>query len=219
MPHIRSVNVGRPRVLPGAGTRPTGIVKTPVEGPVRLTDPGPRDVTGATGSGSGVEGDVIGNRKHHGGDHQAVYAFAREELDAWASEVGRDLPDGAFGENLTTEGIDVDGAVLGERWRVGDALLVVRAPRVPCRTFAAAMGEPRWVQRFARRGRTGAYLAVAEPGHVRAGDAIHVVDRPAHGVTVVDSFVITMFEHGRRAELEPARAHLHPEALAFLERG
>ena len=93
--------------------------------------------------------------------------------------LGRDLADGMFGENLTTEGLDVDAAVVGERWRVGSALLEVTGPRIPCATFAAWMGERGWVRRFTERGRTGAYLAVVEPGVVSAGDAVEVLDRPA----------------------------------------
>lgn len=133
-------------------------------------------------------GDDVGSRVHHGGSGQAVYAVAREELDWWGDQLGRDLPDGMFGENLTTVGLDVDGAVLGERWRVGSALLEVSGPRIPCATFAAWMGERGWVRRFTERGRTGAYLAVVEPGTVSAGDGVEVLDRPAHGITVPEVF-------------------------------
>ena len=93
-----------------------------------------------------------------------------------------------FGENLTTSGLDVDGAVVGERWRVGSALLEVTGPRIPCATFAAWMGERGWVRRFTERGRTGAYLAVVEPGVVGAGDAVEVLGRPGHGITVPEVF-------------------------------
>ena len=93
-----------------------------------------------------------------------------------------------FGENLTTSGLDVDGAVVGERWRVGSALLEVTGPRIPCATFAAWMGERGWVRRFTERGRTGAYLAVVEAGAVGAGDAVEVLDRPGHGITVPEVF-------------------------------
>ena len=182
-PVVRSVNVGRPR----GGIRPKGhetaIDKRPVAS-IEVRDPGPK----RGGLGSGVVGDEVVSRKHHGGSRQAVYAVAREELDWWGAELGRDLPDGTFGENLTMVGLDVDAAVVGERWRVGSALLEVAGPRIPCATFAAWMGERGWVRRFTERGRTGAYLAVVEPGVVSAGDAAVVEHRPGHGVSVPEVF-------------------------------
>jgi MOSC domain-containing protein YiiM len=178
-PVVRSVNVGGARDGIRRRGGQTAIDKRPVAS-VQVRDPGPK----RGGLGSGVVGDDVVSRKHHGGSRQAVYAVAREELDWWGTELGRDLADGMFGENLTTEGLDVDGAVVGERWRVGSALLEVTGPRIPCATFAAWMGERAWVRRFTERGRTGAYLAVVEPGVVRAGDAVEVHDRPGHGITV-----------------------------------
>lgn len=182
-PVVRSVNVGSPR----SGIRPRGrdtaIDKRPVAA-VDVRDPGPK----RGGLGSGVVGDDVVSRKHHGGSRQAVYAVAREELDWWGAELGRDLRDGMFGENLTTAGLDVDAAVVGERWRVGSAVLEVAGPRIPCATFGAWMGERGWVRRFTERGRTGAYLAVLEPGVVSAGDAVEVHGRPGHGITVPEVF-------------------------------
>ena len=150
-----------------------------------LRRPGPK----RGGLGSGLEGDYIGDVRHHGGDQQAVYAFAREELDWWGAELGRALPDGQFGENLTTLGLDVDGALVGERWAVGDeVVLEVAGPRIPCATFQHRMGERGWVRRFTRVGRSGAYLSIVEEGLVRAGDEVRVVSRPAHDVTVPVAF-------------------------------
>jgi len=182
-PVVRSVNIGGPRAGIRRGGLDTAIDKRPVSS-AQVRDPGPK----RGGLGSGVVGDDVVSRKHHGGSSQAVYAVAREELDWWGAELGRDLADGLFGENLTTEGLDVDGAVVGERWRVGSALLEVTGPRIPCATFASWMGERGWVRRFTARGRTGAYLAVVEPGVVSAGDAVEVLDRPAHGITVPEVF-------------------------------
>lgn len=183
---VLSVNAGT--LAPVAGLRrPSGIHKQPV-GRIEVRDPGPK----RGGLGSGVVGDDIYSRKHHGGDTQAVYAFAREELDRWAGELGRDLPDGMFGENLTTSGIDVDAAEVGEQWRVGTALLEVCGPRVPCATFGLHMGEKRWVRRFAEHGRTGAYLAVREAGVIETDDPIEVVHRPGHGLTVPMFFRASM---------------------------
>lgn len=177
---LLSLNVGAPEPSTAKNVGITGIGKRPVESAV-LRSPGPKH----GGLGSGVEGDFIGDRRHHGGDTQAVYAFAREELDWWAQELGRELPNGMFGENLTTCGLDVDGALVGERWAVGDqVVLEVCAPRIPCATFAARMGERGWVKRFASVGRTGAYLSVVNSGTVRRGDPVVVASRPEHDITV-----------------------------------
>ncbi|MFD0888693.1 MOSC domain-containing protein, partial [Streptosporangium algeriense] len=141
---------------------------------------------GPTGTaGSGVAGDVIGDLRDHGGDDQAVYAYAREDLDLWEPELGRELRNGVFGENLTTSGLDVNGALIGERWRIGaDLVLEVTSARIPCRTFAGWLAEKGWVRRFTQAARPGAYLRVIEPGRIEAGDRIEVVLRPGHDVTV-----------------------------------
>ncbi len=167
---------------------------------MQVRDPGPRD----TGLGSGVVGDHVEDRRHHGGTDQAVYAVAREEHDHWAVELGRELPDGMFGENLTTEGLKVDEALIGEIWQIGSTVrLQVAGPRIPCATFAGHMGVPRWVKRFTERGRTGAYLRVLTPGDVRAGDPVVVVDRPDHDVTVPLMFRALTTERDLMAQLEP----------------
>lgn len=180
-PMVLSVNIGRLRssahtvALSGL----TGIDKRPVDGSVRVRAPGPRGK-----GGSGLVGDQIGDLRHHGGDDQAVYAYAREDLDDWAGELGRELPNGCFGENLTTAGIDLAAALIGERWRIGaDLVLEVSTPRIPCRTFAGWLGERGWIKRFTERARSGTYLRVIEPGRVRAGDPIEVIDLPDHDVT------------------------------------
>ncbi|WP_203566412.1 MOSC domain-containing protein [Aestuariimicrobium ganziense] len=185
---VRSVNLGSPRPhrAPGEGT--TGIDKRPVTELVEVRPPGPKK----GGLGSGIVGDAVMNRRHHGGDDQAVYAVAREELDWWSSELGRELADGMFGENLTTVGVEVDDALLGEIWQVGPvgrgAVLQVRAPRIPCATFQGFLGIPNWIRRFNEHGRCGAYLAVVEPGSVQAGDEVVVIGRPEHDLTVSESF-------------------------------
>jgi MOSC domain-containing protein YiiM len=157
----------------------TAFGKRPVDGPVEVRAPG-------TAKGeSGLEGDAIGDKKHHGGNGQAVYAFAREDLDSWAATLGRELPDGAFGENLTTVGIDPNRALIGEHWQVGERLVLqVTSPRLPCKTFALWLGENGWIRRFTEVGRPGAYLSVVQPGPVRAGDPVVVVRRPSHRVSI-----------------------------------
>jgi len=160
----------------------TGIDKRPINEAVAVRAPGPM----RGGLGSGIVGDVIGNRKLHGGDDQAVYAYAREDLDTWAAHLDRELTNGMFGENLTTTGVDVTGAVIGERWRVGTdgVLLEVTSPRTPCKTFATRLGVDGWIKTFARGGTPGAYLRVIEPGTVSGGDGVDVLERPSHGVTI-----------------------------------
>lgn len=203
---IRSLNVGRRAPLDGV-RRPTAIDKRPVPR-IEVRDPGPK----RGGLGSGVVDDEIGSPQHHGGETQAVYAFAREELDWWAVELDRELSDGMFGENLTIQGLDVDAALLGERWRVGTALLEVAAPRIPCRTFAARMGEPQWVRRFSERGRTGAYLRVLQAGVIERGDPLTVEHRPAeHAFTVPDHFRACMGDRELAAAIVAARILPTPE--------
>lgn len=202
---IRSVNAGALAEVPGM-RRPSAIRKHPVDR-IEVRDPGPK----RGGLGSGVVGDEIGSRKHHGGETQAVYAVAREELDWWGAQLDRDLPDGTFGENVTTTGLDVDAAEVGEQWQVGAALLEVCGPRVPCATFAKHMDEPRWVKRFTGHGRTGAYLAVREPGSIAPGDAIEVVHRPGHGLTV------PMFFRAAMGDKELASTFLDARVLPQVE--
>jgi hypothetical protein len=105
-----------------------------------------------------------------------------------AVRLSRRLANG-LGENLTTEGVDVNGAVIGERWRIGPRLVLQPTfGRIPGVTFGRRMGEPRWVKTFAWANRPGAYLRVLEPGEVWAGDPVTVQDRPAHGVTIAQAF-------------------------------
>jgi MOSC domain-containing protein YiiM len=181
MSGVLSVNVARPRPNPAKKSALTGIDKVPTEGPIGVSAPGPEH-----GGPSGLAGDVIGNPKHHGGNDQAVYAYAREDLDDWQGLLGRTLDNGNFGENLTTTGIDVTGALVGERWTVGTTGLVleVTSPRTPCKTFAGFLQIPDLIKTFTAAGVPGAYLRVVHPGTVRRGDRIVVSDRPGHGVTV-----------------------------------
>lgn len=224
--HLISVNAGRDRTSDdrsgsgGAfadGLR-TGIDKRPVAGPVAVAAPGPKGV-----AGSGVAGDMVVNLRHHGGDHQAVYAFAREDLDGWERELGRRLPDGSFGENLTTGGLDVNGARIGERWRIGtDLVLEVASPRIPCRTFADWLGEAGWIRRFTQQAAPGAYLRVVTPGEIRAGDPVTVVHRPGHEVSVSVVFRAMTTERALLPAVLAAGDALDPQvrqkALTYVER-
>ncbi|MFF0744420.1 MOSC domain-containing protein [Streptomyces sp. NPDC004111] len=216
---LLSVNLGRATASEHTDNPSgmTGIGKIPAQGPVEVREPGPS----GTG-GSGLVGDDVCDLRHHGGTRQAVYAYAREDLDRWEEELGRPLRSGEFGENFTTAGLDVNEARLGERWRVGaDLVLEVTASRIPCRTFAGALDEKQWVKRFTQAVVPGAYLRVVEPGAVRAGDPIEVVHRPSHEVTVAMHFQAYTLRRELLPRLLEAGDVLSPytreKALAYLE--
>jgi MOSC domain-containing protein YiiM len=180
---LLSVNVGVPRENPWKQAGRTGIDKHPVAGPVLVTAPG------AKGDGGvGLDGDHAYDVENHGGPDQAVYAYAREDLDDWQAELGP-LRNGFFGENLTTAGVDVNGALIGERWRIGTGVLLeVSCPRIPCSTFRGWVGRPGWLKRFTSAAKPGAYLRVVEPGTITAGDRVTVEYRPGHNATVALTF-------------------------------
>lgn len=178
---VLSVNVAVARDNRHKSGQQTGIDKRPAEGPVEVRSPGSRH----DGLGSGLVGDFVGDRRHHGGDDQAVYAYAVEDLHWWAGQLSAAVDAGRFGENLTTHGVDVSGAVVGERWAVGaDVVLQVTDPRIPCGTFRGYMDRPGWLKTFTRAARPGSYLRVVTPGTVCRGDRIEIMHRPDHGVTV-----------------------------------
>jgi MOSC domain-containing protein YiiM len=201
---IVAVNVGRARDVEWVkrSQRCTAIDKRPVDGPVTA---GPLGLAGDEHAESG-----------HGGVHQALYAYADEDAHFWEAELGRSLWPGAFGENLTTSGVEVSGAVVGERWRIGPVLVEVTTPRIPCSTFAGFWGVPDLIKRFTAAGRPGAYLRVVEPGSIRAGDPVQPVSRPEHGVTVGH---LLAARTGNRSLLPRIRAvpQLPPKWQAWLD--
>ncbi|HZG90058.1 MAG TPA: MOSC domain-containing protein [Pseudonocardia sp.] len=202
---VESINVAVPRHDLPARAGATGIDKRPVAGPVRL------DV-------GGVAGDTVIDLADHGGPDQAVYAYSVDDLEFWSAELGRRLGPGGVGENLTLSGVDCSGALIGERWQVGDAVLQVRAARTPCRTFVGFLDVPDLMKRFIAAGRPGAYLAVLHPGEVRAGDPVRVLDRPAHGVTTADLMAVKTIDRDRVERVAAAREHLGARARAWLDR-
>jgi MOSC domain-containing protein YiiM len=192
---VLSVNVGELQQVDWSqDQRRTAIDKQPMSGPVR------------------VYADRLGEDAHgyagHGGVDQAVYAYSREDAEFWEAELGRELRAGVFGENLTTAGLAVSGAVTGERWRVGSTLLEVTTPRIPCMTFTGFWGVQGLIKRFTAAGRPGAYLRVVETGEIAAGDRIEVLSRPDHGVTVAD---LLAARAGDRSKIGRIRAVELPE--------
>lgn len=172
---VVSVNAGRPRLVPWRGRMvSTGIYKEPVAGRVILRD-------------DHVEGDHVADLSVHGGRSKAVYAYPAEHYAFWRRELpGMDLPWGAFGENLTTEGLAEERLRMGQRFRMGSAALQVTEPRLPCSKLGIKFGRADMVKRFLRSGRTGFYLAIVAAGDVGAGDAIEAQGSPEHAVTVAD---------------------------------
>ena len=178
------MNIGTPReIVVGDRHIQTSIWKDAVGGRVAIR-------------GVNLDGDDQSDRRVHGGDRKAVYAYAREDLDWWAATLTRPIGPGTFGENLTTDGIDVSGAVVGERWRVGTALLEVTQPRLPCYKLEARMDRPGFIAEFIDGGRPGAYLRIVEPGDVGAGDAVQVLSRPDGAPSVAE----VMRQRTNRAE-------------------
>jgi MOSC domain-containing protein YiiM len=154
----------------------TAIDKRPVDGPVTVHP-------------LGLTGDIQASRKHHGGPTKAVYAYAQDDADFWSAELGREVTPGLFGENLRVSGVDASHAVIGERWSVGDqVVLEVTMPRTPCVNFARYLGERSWVRRFAEANRVGTYLSVVTKGSISAGDTIRVTDVPDHGITAAQVY-------------------------------
>jgi MOSC domain-containing protein YiiM len=172
MSSLLSVNVGRPRDVPtGRRVVRTAIWKAPVAGRVAAR-------------GVNLEGDDQADRSVHGGPDKAVYAYAVEDTRWWEERLGRELGPGAFGENLTVEGVDVSGARTGDRWAVGSAVFEVSQPRLPCFKLGLRMGDPTFLKQFGQAGRPGAYLRIVTEGDVGAGDAVAVTRQTEHDVSI-----------------------------------
>jgi MOSC domain-containing protein YiiM len=186
---LLSINVGRARSceLKGKPAR-SAIWKSPVTGQIRLAD-------------DRVAGDEQVDKEHHGGFDKAVYAYAIEDYRWWEEELGRTLEHGQFGENFTTEGVDVGGALIGERWAVGSAVLEVSEPRIPCSRLAMRMQDDRFVKRFYAALRPGCYLRIVVVGQAAPGDRVRVVARPSHGMRVADVFRIASADKHEAARL------------------
>ena len=175
---LLSVNVGGVRTFEyNDHTARSAIWKAPVEGRVGV-------------QGVNLEGDDQADRRAHGGPDKAVDAYAVEDMRWWEEELGRSLEYGEFGENLTTEGVRVNSALVGERWQIGTTVLEVSEPRVPCWRLGVRMNDKLFPRRFTEALRPGPYLRIVAEGELGTGDEIHVVDRPDHDLTIQDVFRI-----------------------------
>ncbi len=174
MSSIISVNVGQTRTVEFRSREvPTGIYKFPVEGAIRV-------------EGVNLVGDDQADRSVHGGPDKAIYAYASEDYDWWSRELVRSLPSGTFGENLTTQEVDVGRAVVGQHWRIGEVVLEVSEPRLPCYKLGIRMEDARFPKTFSAANRPGTYLRILEVGWLTAGDEIEIDTPPEHGVTIAD---------------------------------
>jgi MOSC domain-containing protein YiiM len=175
---VLSVNVGTAREFEYNG-RParSAIWKYPAAGRVAAR-------------GVNLAGDDQADRKAHGGPDKALYAYAVEDAGWWEKQIGRALAYGEFGENLTTERVDVNEALVGERWRIGTVVLEVSEPRIPCWRLGVRMNDKTFPRRFTEALRPGAYLRLVVEGDVGAGDEIRVVEKPDHDLTIRDVFRI-----------------------------
>ncbi|MFN0070457.1 MAG: MOSC domain-containing protein [Chloroflexota bacterium] len=186
---VRSVQVGRPRAFDYDGKAvQSAIWKSPVTGPVAVR-------------GVNLDGDDQADREAHGGPDKAVYAYASEDLEWWEQQLGRTLETGIFGENLTTLGIDVSTARVGERWAIGTTVLEVSEPRVPCWRLGVRMNDNLFPRRFTEAQRPGAYLRIIAEGELADGDGIRVISRPAHEVTIQDVFRIYLHDRAEAGRL------------------
>lgn len=176
---LLSVNIGGARAIRHRGQNVmTGIFKEPAQGQVKVTT-------------LGLAGDVQADFKVHGGIHKAVYCYPFEHYEHWSRELGRnDFACGQFGENLTTTGATEDDTNIGDIFRLGDVLLEVTQPRVPCFKLAHKMNASGFPKKFTASGRTGFYLRVLAEGEIAAGDAIERVKIDPHGITVRETMRI-----------------------------
>lgn len=175
---LTSVNIGQETTIKTKNHfDSTGIYKRPVHGPVRVTS-------------LGLEGDFIASKKHHGGPDQAVYVYGTLDYEWWLHELGKDCVAGMFGENLTVSDLESSRFNIGDRLSAGSVILEITAPRIPCETFAARMGEPHFIKRFRQAERPGLYCRVLREGTIQAGDKVRSKRYQGEAVPLLDLFRI-----------------------------
>jgi MOSC domain-containing protein YiiM len=200
-----SVQVGLPREVSWEGrTVTTGIFKEPIAGPVMVRT-------------LNLDGDEQADLSVHGGPDKAVYAYPLEHYEYWRNELpGVKLPYGMFGENLTTEGLLEKDVNIGDRFRIGEAKVVVRQPRMPCYKLGLKFKRADMVKRFLTSRRSGFYFAVLREGEVQAGDTIERISRDSSNISVADIVRLYAFEHD---DLETLRRAIELESLPESWRG
>ena len=191
MAKVLTINVAaKIHTEPWAGSvGKTGIDKRPVSGSVRFAN-------------NSVANDQVLDTKVHGGYDKAVYAYAREDADWWQAQIGREINNGAFGENLTTQGIDLNACLIGERWQIGEVILEVSEPRIPCKVFAGFWDRPTLIKEFTDARRSGAYLRIIQEGAFEAGTEINVISKPDHQITIKDIFSAKAGDRDKVAQIQ-----------------
>ena len=188
--HVVSINIAA-HIIEGDWTgreAKSGIDKRSVLGPIKFKN-------------EQVEHDHIVDRTHHGGYDKAVYAYAREDADWWEKEIGTSISNGRFGENLTTAGIDVNAALVGEQWKIGSTILEVSQPRIPCRVVAGFWNRPTLIKEFMAAGKPGTYLRIIKEGEISAGDSIEVIKTPSHAITIRDLYAAKNGDRSKALEI------------------
>jgi MOSC domain-containing protein YiiM len=174
--HLDSVNLGQERTLQNKDhVERTGIFKFPAEGFVNVTK-------------LGLEGDVIVSKKHHGGPDQAVYVYGGADYEWWSGELKKEISPGTFGDNLTISELESARFDVGDFIHIDDVTLQVTAPRIPCETFAARMGDPQWVKKFRHAERPGLYCRVIKEGFVKAGEMVSVEKYAGETISILEMF-------------------------------
>ena len=200
---LLSTNIGKLQSIPWAKQKTkTGIFKTPVDGPVMV-------------QALGLENDRIGNKKYHGGPDQAIYIYSAQDYAWWEESLDRKLPFGLFGENLTVSNLGEQPPRIGDRWQIGEVLLELSAPRVPCSTLAARMEEPTFVKLFAQANRSGVYARVLQAGSITAGMEVTVNATPLPHPTIEELFRV--WHQGKKDPELLDRALESPLASRFRE--
>jgi len=191
MAKVLSINVAaKIHTEPWAGSvGKTGIDKRPVSGLVRFAN-------------NSVASDQVLDTKVHGGYDKAAYAYTREDADWWQEQIGTVINNGQFGENLTTSGIDLNTCLIGERWQIGEVILEVSEPRIPCKVFAGFWDRPTLIKEFTDARRSGTYLRIIEEGEFEAGAMINVISRPDHQITIKDIFSAKAGERDKVAQIQ-----------------
>jgi MOSC domain-containing protein YiiM len=171
-----SINIGQERELEnGARREKTGIFKIPTYAPIVVTQ-------------LGIAEDYICDSHHHGGPDQAIYVYGSADYDWWSAELGKELPPGIFGENLTISGLESADFSIGDRLKIGDVILEVSAPRIPCGTLARRMGDPQFVKRYRQAERPGLYCRVIQPGSLQVEMLVTVGKCQVATISIIEMF-------------------------------